>query len=114
MQGVFIDLAILLDNYPTTRSNRLILQDGHLSVEPCKPETKITSIEVWTDAFVVFMSIYCSQHTHRFMELLKYLQTIRLAPKRSSSHGWKIYDEQYRLRKAKDPASTWSMIDTEL
>ena len=37
---------------------------------------------------------------------------MRLGAKRSQ--GWNNYDEQYRLRKAQDPSSSWATIDQEL
>jgi hypothetical protein len=58
--------------------------------------------------------IYCSVHTDRFNELLKYMYTIRLGSKRMSGSGWIQYDEQYRLRKAMNPSSSWSIMDSEL
>lgn len=41
------------------------------------------------------------------------MQVVRLGSERSAI-GWKFYDEQYRLRKAHDPASLWSQVDSEL
>jgi hypothetical protein len=52
------------------------------------------------------MSVYCSIHTTKFQELLKYMNSIRLAAKRCSGDGWLLYDQQYRLKKAKDPSSS--------
>ena len=37
-----------------------------------------------------------------------------LCPKRCVGLDWKAYDEQFRLRKAQDPTSSWAAIDTEL
>lgn len=38
----------------------------------------------------------------------------RLGVKRCSGLGWKIYDEQFRLRKPLDPTSSWSVVDLDL
>lgn len=62
--------------------------------------------------FVNITSIYCSAHPSSYPDRLKYIHTIRLGAKRSQ--GWKQYDEQFRLRKSQDPASSWAMIDKEL
>ncbi|KAK6168531.1 hypothetical protein SNE40_021043 [Patella caerulea] len=114
-QGEYVDLATLLDHSPpVARGKRVIIQQGQLFLEPSKPESKITTIEVWSDAFIVFMSIYCSIHKDKYPDLLKYMQVIRMASKRANDLGWKLYDEQYRLRKAKHPTAPWSVIDTEL
>jgi hypothetical protein len=39
-------------------------------------------------------------------ELLTYMSDVLLGAQRSSSLGWKPYDEQYRLRKASNPMSS--------
>ena len=83
-------------------------------LEPKVKPTKINSIEIWTDVFIVYMSVYCSIHTTKFQELLKYMNSIRLGAKRCSGDDWLSYDQQYRLKKAKDPSSSWSTIDYEL
>jgi len=38
---------------------------------------------------------------------------VNLGVKRCSGLGWKIYDEQFRLRKPLDPTSSWSVVDSE-
>ena len=55
---------------------------------------------MWTDAFLIDTSICLTIYVSRFQELLKYMQTIRLGAKRNAGFGWKLYDEQFRLRKA--------------
>ena len=52
-------------------------------------------------------------HTDTFADMLKYMSVIRLGAKRSTV-GWKLYDEQFRLRRAKNPACSWATIDAEL
>ena len=42
------------------------------------------------------------------------MSDVRLGAQRSSSLGWKPYDEQYRLRKARNPMSSWGIVDVEL
>jgi hypothetical protein len=67
-----------------------------------------------TDTFLIDTSIFLTLHVSRFQELLKYIQTIRLGVKRNAGFGWKLYDEQFRLRKTQQPACSWDIIDTEL
>ncbi|CAG2229749.1 unnamed protein product [Mytilus edulis] len=51
----------------------------------------------------------------RLQELLKYMSVVRLGAKRNPNNlGWKLYDEQFRLRKTLDPASSWAIVDPEL
>lgn len=114
VKGEYVDLATLLvnTNQPDL-TQRLALQNGELVLQKTQ-NSKILNIEQWTTAFTIFISIFCKVHLHRFQELLKYMHTIRLGASRSSSMGWKTYDEQFRLRKALDPNSSWGSVDTEL
>jgi hypothetical protein len=42
------------------------------------------------------------------------MNTVGLAASRDSGTGWIQYDEEYRLRKARYPFSSWAQVDTEL
>jgi hypothetical protein len=44
----------------------------------------------------------------------KYMSMVRLGASRCANLGWKMYDEQFRLRKTQDPACSWSLVDYEL
>jgi hypothetical protein len=43
-----------------------------------------------------------------------HMHVIRLAASRVSNLGWVSYDEQFRLRKARAPQSSWADVDVEL
>lgn len=92
----------------------ITFSQGQLMVQPKQPDLKISNIETWPDAFIVYISIYCSVHLGKFQELLKYMQMIRFGAKRTPGLNWKNYDEQFRLRKFQNPSSSWADIDTEL
>jgi len=113
--GEYIDMATLLTNSNANSSDtqKIAFLHGELVVQPKQSQQKITSVEVWTDAFIIYLSIYCSAHPDKFHDLLKYMNTIRLGAKQSTI-GWRLYDEQFRLRKAQNPTSSWANIDTEL
>ena len=68
---------------------------------------------MWTDAFLIYFSIYCRAHPQKVQDLLKYMHTIRLGAKRCPL-GWKTYDEQFRLRMANNPTNSWANINSEL
>lgn len=65
---------------------------------------KVTTIETWTDAMLVFTSVYLSAHPERTQDILKYINTVRLGQKMHWGTGWRIYDEQFRHRMAANPA----------
>jgi hypothetical protein len=83
----FIDLALLLTNSFASHLNnsqQISFIKGELVIQPKQTQQKITTIETWTDSFIIYMSIYYSVHIDKFSEMLKYLHGIRLGAKRSS------------------------------
>lgn len=108
--GEYIDLAVLLNNSNSNNTHdnqKITFINGELIVQQKQNAPKITSTETWTDAFIIYINIYCSVHTEKFAQLLKYLHTIRFGAKRSA------YDEQSRLRLSLDPMASWATIDSE-
>ena len=73
----------------------------------CPPtqHTRITSIEQWTSAFLVFASIYLVRHPDQARQLLSYANTVRSAAFRRAGCGWRDYDIQFRFRQARLPSS---------
>ena len=109
ISGEYIDLANLVCNVQNGSSDNqtISLVQGQLIVQSKQQDIKINNIEAWTDAFLIFTSIYCSVHAAQLQDLLKYMQTMRLGAKRSFVLNWKLYDEQFQLRKTRDPISSW-------
>lgn len=64
-------------------------------------QTELYTIEAWTDAFLVYASIYQEKHPSQGREIMKYMSVIRRIASRSSGLGWKSYDEQFRGKRAK-------------
>jgi hypothetical protein len=93
----------------------LIIKGGKLAVERKVQQKSIYNINLWTSAFIIFTSIMIEKHPGKAQELLKYLRDIRLAAYRApSALAWVQYDEQFRLKKSKNPSSSWGVIDNEL
>ncbi|XP_062616018.1 uncharacterized protein LOC134277712 [Saccostrea cucullata] len=111
--GEYLDLGVLLETTEERdKKNKINLVDGELVLQKGKSR-KITDIGKWTDAFLVFTSIYVEAHPDQSLGLLKYMHTIRLGSYRSPT-GWKLYDEQFRLKKARNSSMEWGQIDNEL
>ncbi len=114
--GKFVDFSTLLK--PEREANELEysgdikIRNYKMVVEPSKPRYFL-DIEEWTSAFLVFMSVYLEKFRTRAQELIKYMRDIRLAAKRSTKFGWGSYDEQFRLRKEREPHSSWGDINNE-
>ncbi|ESO92305.1 hypothetical protein LOTGIDRAFT_162608 [Lottia gigantea] len=108
-QGEYVDLALMLRT--TTKEPERPLSISHTGelISKEKISSKILDIEKWTNAFIIFMSIYISAHPCKSQDLLKYMRSVRLGASRSRGMGWK-----FRLRKAADPTSSWGNVDYEL
>lgn len=114
--GEFVQFGkLLVKSIPNEEDSfYLVLKDGKLQSKQ-KPNTvNIDNISQWTDAFIVFMHVYLSAHPQDAIGMLKYMYTIRLGAKRVSGLRWKLYDEQFRMRKSKNTKKEWSTIDQEL
>jgi len=46
--------------------------------------------------------------------LLKYMHDVKLGASRSTGLGWREYDQQFRLKKARLPSTSWGQVDQEL
>lgn len=114
IRGDYIELFTLLNNSHSHGVQKLVLSNkGEIVVQSNQNSQKLLSIDQWTTAFIIFTSIFCSVHSHRFQELLKYMYVVRQGASRSTL-GWITYDEQYRLRKSINPSSSWADVDMEL
>ena len=76
---------------------------------------KVTSIDKWTDAFLIFTSIYIKRYPSKCQELLQYISIIRKAASRSSSLSWRTYeyDELCRLRQV-TKVQPWGKLNPNL
>ena len=82
-------------------------------LEPASRPKNIQSIEVWLQAFHIFVGIYTKKYPHEAPALMKYGQTIQdLA---SRGQNWRFYDENFRfLRQTQRSLVPWGSIHGEL
>ena len=115
-KGEYVELGQLLKMDPSTRDQSLVLAvdaaGGGLQLRPQSRSPAIRSVEQWTSAMLVFISIYAERHASRARELLKYVSVVRTAAE--CGYNWKDYDVQFRLRHARQPHMSWAKVDTEL
>ena len=62
---------------------------------------------------LIFAAIYLQAHPAKTIELIKYIQTVRMGANRGYQ-WWYDYDIQFRLRKAINSSGSWGDIDSEL
>ena len=60
------------------------------------------------------MSIYFGAHSEQAQQLLKYMANVKAAASRSTGFGWREYDRQFRVKKARNACIPWNKIDQEL
>lgn len=113
VNGESVNLGSLLVRDPTkTQSSTLSVDaQGRLVGHP-KQTHKIPSADNWTDAFLIFASIYLEAHPNKKQQMLKNMQDICLGA--DKANGWVTYDEQYCLKMALNPSNNWGTIDSEL
>jgi hypothetical protein len=118
ISSAYVDLALLLENTYTNSNAQntvYINENGQLvTKEAAKPTGKIDNIHKWTDAFIIYSSIYTSVHIQSVQGLYKYMRDVRLGAARNGGLGWKSYDEQFRIRRSLDPSIPWENVDQEL
>jgi len=113
INGEYVDLGALLVNSTEDQSNTLVINNGQLQFQQ-KSSKKIVDLNTWLDAFLIYTSIYTTVHPESIQGLLKYMYNIRLGASRCSGFGWREYDKQFRLKKAKNQALAWGTVDQEL
>ena len=102
-RSAFFEFGALLEQRAEQPMLTFSLNDkGHLLLNNSKPTRRITSIHAWTNAYLVFISIFVKYHPSRVQEIIKYGDIVRRAASHGG-HGWRDYDIQFRLRQQVHP-----------
>lgn len=116
MNGELVELHCLLNRYTDNEyqnENKSTFTNGQFTVKSLG-HSKINDIQTWLDAFFIFSSVYLCAHSDQAQQLLKYMSIIKTAASRCYGFGWREYDRQFRMKKAKYTTITWNHIDQEL
>ena len=118
IDGKCIDLSLLLaksflDKQEDSQVSYVQDDQGRLLPKQQRKRAAL-SIEQWTTAYLIFMSVYLSQHPEELQQMLAYIELIRGAARDNPGNAWSLYDLQFRSRKEADPGRSWGMIDTQL
>jgi len=118
-QQEYIDFGSLLVNPTLDGKFQLTIQNSNeglspaLALEPLNKPKKITSIDIWLQAFHVFVGIYASHYPNEAPGLMKYGSTIQDLAARG--HNWRFYDENFRfLRQSQATSLPWGTVHWEL
>lgn len=116
--GEYVNLGLLVDRTnesdPNDDTKYFSMQGGNITLSSKYKPKVITDIQVWTDAFLVYASIYVLAHPECSTALFKYMHTIRLGASRAKALGWRDYDIQFRLKKECNPNMSFAVVDQEL
>ena len=117
-QNDYINLAVLLKgSVELSEMNAGAMlgvdENGNIVTKPKVSTERVQSIEKWSDAFLIYSSIYLSAHPDQTQDLLHYMFVIREAAYKYGGTFWRTYDEQFRLRQAIQFTS-WSSINSDL
>lgn len=117
-KGEFVNLSLLLKGSVElsefcSGSIFRLNSEGHIESSNKECKDKIQDIEKWTNAFIIYASIYLATHSDKVYEMLHYMFNIRECALRQVGFAWRTYDEQFRLRQAISP-SPWSQIKNDL
>lgn len=115
----YIDLAIMHKsnlNIQFEQQNIIsINEQGRLVAQTKLARSKaISNIEAWTDAFISYSQVLIERHAQKASELFSYMAIIRSAASQCSIEKWYTYDQQFRLRVARDHTRNWGIIDSQL
>lgn len=117
VKSEYIELDLLLERHIPSPSSSFTLSldnSGQLLLKDVKKRQQIISIMGWTDAFLIFSSVFVGVHPARAQEMFKYMHVIRMAAARFGGRGWMEYDRQFRMRQQLHPHRSWATIDGEL
>jgi hypothetical protein len=91
----FVDLKLLLPNSHEEPLS-IMVKAGKIELQQTSSNKNPISIHQWTDAFLIFSSIYLQKFPQEAGNLLKYMFTVRDINKLHGDQAWRIYDESFR------------------
>lgn len=91
----FVELKSLLPN-SNEEPLSIMVKAGKIELQQASSNKNPITIHQWTDAFLIFISIYLQKFPQEASNLLKYMYTIREINKLHGEQAWRNYDETFR------------------
>ena len=111
----YVDFGGLLSRRnETTEQYQLQVTGDSVALVPRSRPTQITSIEQWTEAFHVYVAVYCQAHPLQTAVLMKYAAIVQGIAKRSGMTAALFYDDNFRTWQQHQPVVQWGVINSEL
>ena len=115
----YFDFGQLLHSAPAESQYNMSIATANgsstptLCLEPTNKAKSISSIEVWTSAFQVFVGVYTSRYPLEGPALMKYSEVVRDLAARGCD--WRYYDTNFRYLRQQNPTSMpWGVTHWEL
>lgn len=91
---------------------QLAFDNGEKVIKLKHKKAKITNVETWTNAFLIFnYQCFHGQFPDKTQQLLRYINIVRTEASRSSSSSCLDYDIQFRLKLSRNPLLPWETVD---
>ena len=117
IEGKCVDLSLLLAKSLLEKEEDDLLgvnDEGRVvKKKERKPKSDLT-IDQWTTAFMVYMSVYLQHHDNELQPMLAYQEMVRGLAREHRGDAWARYDLEFRSRKEADPTRSWRTIDNQL
>ena len=117
----YVDFATLLPMtslLTDTIHSHLNLKEGDQGLTIPLPSSskrpKITSIDLWLDAFAIYFAVIVSVYPSRAADLIAYQQLIRDAARKFPGMAWYVYDVEFRRRASHNLSAKWGERDFQL
>ncbi|XP_061187484.1 uncharacterized protein LOC133195612 [Saccostrea echinata] len=108
----FVDLKLLLPN-SNEEPLSIMVKAGKIELQQTSSNKNPITIHQWTDAFLIFSTIYLQKFPQEASNLLKYMFTIRDISKLHGEQAWRTYDESFRKIR-ETSLLPWEKVVTEL
>ena len=117
--GKFVDFSLLLSKTFGKRPEDEQLcyvpdELGRLVARHERRNKADLTLNQWTSAYHVYMSVYLKAHPEDLQDMLAYCELVRNAARDNPGTAWAQYDQMFRSRKEADPLRPWGMVDSQL
>ncbi|KAJ8306169.1 hypothetical protein KUTeg_016714 [Tegillarca granosa] len=99
INNTYVDIGTLISKLsdPNDCNNNVSIQNCRLFLTPKVQAVTITDIQKWTDAFLIFSSIYTSAHPDCVAGIVKYIHTFQLKKEKNPDMPWNVVDQELWL-----------------
>ena len=110
LEDKFVDFGTLLDASSVQNDSVLSLVNGRICIKP-QAQKKIEDIDVWSDAFAIYVAIYTSRFPNASASLMQYFANIKHLHRVKGN--WISYDQSFRRHRAIS-GSPWDKLNSDL